>query len=152
VNALLRDERTRQQAHDSLDRLDFKDGRRTYAFSVKIHRRRRSLPQNNLYWMLVAAIAAESAGYDLAGRVDKNQKQAVHRHLRNKFLQKHKVAVFNEPIYLPQSTTELNTAEFTQYLDDIYEWAREEHGIMLPRPDDLGWESFCQTYADEAHG
>jgi hypothetical protein len=48
-----------------------------------------------------------------------------------------------------QSTTTLNTAEFTAYLEKIQIFASAELGIVLPNPDDLYFDSMVDYYADK---
>ena len=142
MKAILRTEHHKQQAHQAIDRVDFAGGKRVYKFVLVLKRARRTLPQLRLYWLLVTAIADETGG------ADKGHKDAIHEFLKRKFLKWRDFDAFGVEFRVCSSTSDLDTAQFTQYIDDIYQWARDEQGIVLPRPDDLGFDEFYLKYED----
>lgn len=88
---------------------------------MKKFRKQRSIPQNSWYWAVVTVLA-EYAGTDQA---------EMHDTLRSMFLGFD--ANSNFPIL--RSTTDLNTEEFTEYMAQIFELARQ-HEVKLPHPDE----------------
>lgn len=93
---------------------------------IKANKLTRSSAQNSLYWEWMTTISNE-LGYT---------KDETHALLRDKFLG------YNEytdkkgsQIKELRSTTKLNTAEFTEYLNQI-DYLMTDYGIKLPRPED----------------
>ena len=107
-----------------------------YKVSVTLHRDRRSLPQNSLYWLWLNCISAETG----------NDVDALHDYFKDRFLSR-KVEIFGDECSVGTSTTKLNTAEFTAFLDKVQQFAANE-GIILPNPEDLYFEQFYQQYKD----
>lgn len=110
-----------------------------YDVTVSIHRQKRSIPQNALYWMWMSCIAEELGS-------DRNQ---CHEDFGNMFLPKIQVkGIGNEYNERPVSTTTLDTAQFTAYLDQVQAFAASELGIVLPTPEDRIFEGFMEFYQD----
>ncbi len=107
-----------------------------YKVSVTLHRDRRSLSQNSLYWLWLNCISAETG----------NDVDALHDYFKGRFLSR-KVEIFGDECSVGTSTTKLNTAEFTAFLDKVQQFAAGE-GIILPNPEDLYFEQFYQQYKD----
>lgn len=105
-----------------------------YKVSVTLHRDRRSLSQNSLYWLWLNCISAETG----------NDVDALHDYFKDRFLSR-KVEIFGDECLVGISTTKLNTAEFTAFLDKVQQFAAGE-GIILPNPEDLYFEQFYQQY------
>lgn len=105
-----------------------------YKVSVTLHRDRRSLSQNSLYWLWLNCISAETG----------NDVDALHDYFKDRFLSR-KVEIFGDECSVGTSTTKLNTAEFTAFLDKVQQFAAGE-GIILPNPEDLYFEQFYQQY------
>lgn len=105
-----------------------------YKVSVTLHRERRSLSQNSLYWLWLNCISAETG----------NDVDALHDYFKDRFLSR-KVEIFGDECSVGTSTTKLNTAEFTAFLDKVQQFAAGE-GIILPNPEDLYFEQFYQQY------
>lgn len=87
---------------------------------IKKKRKIRSLSQNSLYWVWLGIIS-DSTGY---------YTEELHSSFKAMFLTDR-----TQKIPLVRSTTALNSAQFTQYLDKIDNQARDL-GITLPSPDD----------------
>lgn len=102
---------------------------------IKRYRKKRTLSQNKLYWLWINCIAYETG----------NKPDDIHDYLKNRFLPKRKIKIFDEIKEVTMSTTELNTKQFTDYLNAIDADISTE-GITLLYPDDLHWESFEQKY------
>jgi hypothetical protein len=105
-----------------------KDG--SFKVEVKRNLSKRSLSQNALYWVWVAIISEET-GY---------RKDEVHALLRYQFLPSCEQEIMGHRIHDLPSTTKLNTKEFTEYLNDIENWA-SDFGITLPHPEDKYYEA-----------
>ena len=124
-------EQTKAAAISYIDKLP--DGKK-YKVSVTLHRERGSLSQNSLYWLWLNCISAETG----------NDVDALHDYFKDRFLSR-KVEIFGDECSVGTSTTKLNTAEFTAFLDKVQQFAAGE-GIILPNPEDLYFEQFYQQY------
>ena len=92
----------------------------------------RSLPQNDTYWGLIVDVLANEWGWN---------KDDLHKYLKDEFLPKKIVFVPNKDghviekkIKTKESTTELTTIEFNDFMSTIRTWASIEHGIWLGEP------------------
>lgn len=112
---------------DYLDRLP--DGKQ-YDISIVLHKTKRTLDQNGLYFRWVNIIAKETG----------NDTDTTHKALAKKFLGVEVVDVMGEKVARIKSTTKLNTAEFTDYLTQVESFAVQELGIILPHPEDRYFE------------
>lgn len=110
---------------------------REYEAVITMRVKRRTLSQNRLYWLYIACIMDETG---------ENDREALHNYLRRKFLPVHRIMIGSEEAEKLTSTTELNTGQFTRYIDSIVVWAASELGIALPDPEDLHFEQFCEQY------
>lgn len=109
-----------------------------YDVTVDRHKVRRSVPQNSLYWLWLQCISDETGG----------DREQIHEELKTMYLPtKHIRGLFDE-VVRPMSTTALDTKQFTDYLDKIQVFASVELGIVLPRPEDLAFESFEEFYKE----
>lgn len=97
---------------------------------IKEDKATRSDKQNRLYWEW-AKIIGDELGYS---------KDEVHVLLGDKFLEKIVVQGKHKTIEQIPSTTTLKVSEFKDYLEQI-DMFMAEYGIMLPRPEDLYYES-----------
>jgi hypothetical protein len=102
------------------------------------YRKKRSLPQNRLYWLWLACISFETG----------NDKNDLHDEFRKRYLPIKETIVLEIRKKKLTSTTELNSKQFTQYLDKIQIFASAELGIKLPDPTDLYFEQFYEQYKD----
>lgn len=111
------------------------DGKRVYEADWKLYRKRRSLSANALYWLCLACIADETG----------NDKDTLHEHFKGKYLPKREIEIFGEKHMKPMSTTELDSKQFTDYLEKISADMAQE-GIMLPNPEEQHFEAFVSFY------
>jgi len=110
----------RMQAHNE----SLPDG--SYLVSVTPTKKRTN-DQNAYYWGIVVPLVHEGLrdmGYD-----EIKTKEDAHLVLRSLFLKKK----INE-LELVRSTTELKTAEFSAYLEEIGKWAAEYLNVTIPEP------------------
>jgi len=108
-----------------------------YSISLTKTSKKRSIPQNKLYWKYLACIE-ENTG---------NDANDLHEYFKDKFLQKQLIEVLGRQILVEASTTKLNTKAFKEYLEKISIFASTELSIKLPNPDDLQMDSFIQHYS-----
>ena len=84
-------------------------------------RKKRTLSQNAWYWSTIVTLLAEAAGYE---------HEEMHEALKIKFL-----TIRGEtPLPTVRSTTELTTAEFTEYAEQCRRFGAEFFGINIPDP------------------
>lgn len=124
---LIRDEATRARAIELLGKLDLL---KPWAVTVAKAKSQRSIEQNNLLWLWYGIIANGTG----------NTAKAIHEWCKNEFLPPVFVEVNGKTHESRRSTTELNTADMTAYLDRINVWAASDLGILLPHPEDRGRE------------
>jgi len=95
-------------------------------YVVQVRKATRSLSQNNLYWKWVE-ILAESFGYS---------KAEMHEALLGEFSYPMTYKnISGKPSRRVLRTSEMTTKDMKNYMDDIKIFA-DEHGIILPLPDD----------------
>lgn len=108
-----------------------------YDVTVSIHRQKRSIPQNSLYWLHVACISEETGA----------DRDEVHAELKRLYLPSETVTgMYGETIVRPVSTSKLNTAQFSAYIEKVVAFASSTLGIILPMPGDLAFEQFEEYY------
>lgn len=94
--------------------------------SIKPNKITRTQAQNRLYWMIIEQIRKETY----------NSKDAIHDHCREEFLDRQTEIVCNKERTVLKSTTELNTKDMGEYIDDVIVFAETDLGIKLQLPDD----------------
>lgn len=123
----------KEAVKDYIDRLP--EGK-PYEVSVKARKTKRSLSQNALYHSWLACISKETG----------NDQDSLHKYFARKFLGVTVEKVFGEKVAKVVSTTTLDTAQFTTYLDQIQAFVATELDIMLPLPEDRYLEQFLDKY------
>lgn len=121
---------------EKLSALPFDKGQ-AYEVSYKRKIRKRSVPQNRLYWLWLACIADET-GHD---------REDLHRVFAGKYLACDVIEVMGEKVRKIPSTTTLSTQTFTDYIEKIRIYAATELGITLPDPEDRFFEQFEEYYS-----
>ena len=86
-------------------------------------RGKRSDPQNRYYWGVVIKILGDHLGY---------ARQEMHDALRWQFL---RVEHDNGPPSV-KSTTELDTMQFEEYLEEVRLWAYHDFQVTIPLPNE----------------
>lgn len=89
-------------------------------------RNHRTNEQNRYYWGVVLKTIANNCGYR-----GEDEVETIHLEMRRRFLPKRGM------LNIPMSTTELNTAEMTEYIEAIRDWAMMELGIYIPAPNEV---------------
>jgi hypothetical protein len=92
---------------------------------LKRHYGGRSGEQNAWYWGGILRTIAEETGHD---------ENELHEYFKHKFLPKKTIHLGSEVFEVPFSTTDLNTAEFTAYIERIRMFAAQELSINVPPP------------------
>jgi hypothetical protein len=115
---LLLDHKPDFQAH-----LQTLEGKRVKV-SVEKYRRKRTLDQSAYYWLILGYIAKET-GQD---------PQSLHEAFKYRFSSK----VTIKGLVIPQSTTRKDTLEFTEYIENVRQFAREFLNINTPDPNGTG--------------
>lgn len=125
----------RQAVKDHIDNLLF-DKDQHYEAEIKKKRKDRTIDQNSLYWLWTTCIEQETG----------QPKEDIHEFFKMKFLGVSERTAFNLTFFVPNSTTKLDTKQFTDFLDQVQAFAATDLGITLPNPEDLQWDSFYQHY------
>lgn len=95
---------------------------------VRKHVKSVSDPQRKLYWSCVTILGNE-LGYD---------KDEMHDALREKFLPVEEVEILGviRKRLTSTSARDFGVSRMSAYIDDIYRFAAQELGILLPHPED----------------
>lgn len=106
-------------------------------YNVKITRkaRRRSVSQNALMWMWWKCLE------DATG----TPSQDWHDYFKSLFLARH-ATIGGREVVLPGTTANLNSVQFTAYLEKVRAHCAAEWGVRLPDPDDPHIDDFIDTY------
>ena len=108
------------------ERLTEMDLTKPLAVTVKKYKRQRSGQQNKYYWSALEIISKET-GDDV---------DSLHTYFRRKFLAPVEKTVMGQKVLCLRSTTDLNTAEFVEYMDRIIAEVAP-FGIAIPIPGDM---------------
>lgn len=106
-------------------------------YTVKIVRKTqpRTISQNSLMWMWYKCME------DATGQ----RKEDFHDYYKAKFLSR-RVVIGNRWVTVVGSTTDLNTLQMTNYLENVKADAATEFGITLPLPEDRNYQAFISEY------
>jgi hypothetical protein len=108
-----------------------------YDVTVAIHHRNRTIPQLRLYWLHVTCLSDETG----------SDRDEVHAELKRLYLPSESVTgMYGETIVRPVSTSKLDTAQFSAYIEKVVAFASSTLGIILPMPGDLAFEQFEEYY------
>ncbi len=143
---LIADEAGRQHALDRIAHLDL-DGNKRWDLTVKRHRKRRSKEQSNLYWMWIDEVAghmSDTTGYE---------KHEVHAFFKGNFLEPGRdIQIKGLTAKADVTTTTLNTAEMSAYMNTIYRWVSAEFGFALRLPPVMVEEGYDGPAPKQANG
>lgn len=106
-----------------------------------ILKKKRSLSQNRYYWGVIIMMLAREIGED---------KDSMHDVLRYKFHSVKKILPDQSIIVIGQTTTNLDTKGFENYLKVIRNWAMQEMGFSIPLPNQVT-EEMLNQYEKEYH-
>lgn len=105
----------------------------------RIFRKNRSLRQNALFWMWMRCIADETG----------NDVDTLHNHFCTKYLGWYGCEVMGEYHRKVPGTKNLDTKEFDEFLENIRIDMMNNQNIILPDPEDQGWDEFYTKYGKE---
>jgi len=106
----------------------------------------RSISQNKYYWAILQIISISTGEFD---------KDKLHRICARKFNSTIENLPKGESIVVTNSTADLDTAQFTAYVNRVKMWAREEFDIIIPEPKDMThklWMEIEDSYNDHFRG
>ena len=115
------------------------DGSKPFVAEFKVFRKKRSLAQNRLFWMWMRCIRTETG----------NDIETLHDYFCEKYLPWSEYEVFGEPVRRVAGTKDMNTKEFTDFLENIRLEMLNEQGIYLPQPGEPEWDEFYARYSKE---
>lgn len=109
--------------------------KRSFVAEFKMFRKVRSLRQNKLYFMWLNCIKDET-GQDV---------EDLHVYFKQKYLPWKASEVFGEEIRRMSSTQNLDTLQFTEYLEKI-RMEMQAQAIYLPQPGEKEFDTFYAHY------
>lgn len=98
--------------------------------------KKRSLAQNRLMWLWFKCLEMETG----------QPSQDWHDYYCKKLLSREMSTPDGEIVKLAGHTSILNTAQMTDFLNNVQSDAATEWGVTLPLPDDLGFDEFRLQY------
>jgi hypothetical protein len=98
---------------------------------IKIRRNKRTIPQNSYYWGVVLDLIAESTGYTT---------QELHEFFKRLFLKK-VIKIGGVDYEVSESTSKLNTEQFSDYIEKIKKFAVMKLDLHIPSPDEIDYEN-----------
>ncbi len=117
----------KKRAISIIDALPMED---THEVIIRPYKSKRSLEQNNTYWMWVDKIRVHIA--DSTGKFYSCEE--IHEWLKEKFLPVRVVEIEGLSVKCAATTTKLNTKEMADYLTQIEQFCASELGLFLPLP------------------
>ena len=126
--------KTREDAVNKVSSLGLN---KVHQVKITCKRGKRTIDQNSLYWMWLSCIS-DNTGEDT---------ERLHRFFKAKYILKENISLFGENIESEPTTTNLDTKQFTEYLNKIQVFASSELGINLPNPEDINFEQFKGHYS-----
>ena len=136
-------QRNKPKAHilENMTRGVFKDTKCDEVIvEMKPNKDSRSIKQNKLYWQWLSCF--EETG---------NTKDAMHNYLREMYLGCEFEKVKGHTIKILPSTTKLKVKEFAEYLLKI-DILAQDMGLILPRPEDLYYDSIGRKSGEQENG
>lgn len=112
------------------------DVTKQWSVSILLLKSKRSIDQNKLYWVWLGIIESETGTF----------KDELHEYFKERFLGFTIRKVFESEVKIINSTTKLNTKEFTTYLESIRVFVSQELGITLLTPDEQNFDQFCNEF------
>lgn len=122
TNYRIADEKDRSAVIRTLTALDV---RKPWFIVLKREAKKRTLSQNNLYWVWCELIAKETG----------NAIDDTHEAIKKKFCPAREVWLGDESHFV-QSTAKLETQAMSEFMDQVYAWATSEMGLILPVPEE----------------
>ncbi len=113
---------------------------------IKPYRFKRTTSQNSYLWGVVyQTIAENEGGYflnevtePLIRKAKKKPSEFIHEYFKQEYLTIGKVGEKS----ITRSTTDLNTKEFTEYVEKIMRFASTVLGVYIPTPEERGLSDY----------
>lgn len=103
------------------------------AITIVQKRALRSDEQLRYYWAGVIGTIADYCGYET-----KEEMLIIHEYLKDMFCPKKVIEFLKKEIMMTKSTSNLDTKEFTTFVDQIKRWALTEcNGLVIPEADQI---------------
>lgn len=146
---ILRDNAIRDRFTVAVNAIPIGDDEPLIKGTLEVYRKDRSAAQNRLMWMWLGEISRHL--YDERGI--KNTAEDLKDHFQRNYLgwrmynnpgnPSVSEATINNPVSATRviGTSELNTAQFTEFLTHIDVYASAELGLTLPHPEDVYYEA-----------
>ena len=134
---ILRDSSIRDRLITNLNALEI-DQAAPLEVTIKLYKKNRSLAQNNLLWKWLAEIANHVRS-EHGIKTDSISLKEEFQHRFLGYLDYTDSQGWKNPRI--RGTSELNTSEFTEFLNQIEIYASSELGLLLPHPEDLYYEA-----------
>lgn len=99
---------------------------------VKLKKPNRSTSQNGYYWSVVVPMITEAVNE--YGNEWTNDD--THEFLKSRFNNREVEMKNGVIVSLPQSTTGMDTAEFSRYIDEVKQWSSVVLGLYIPEPNE----------------
>jgi hypothetical protein len=106
------------------------------AVTVERQGRKRSLKQNNYYWVAVVPAIADF----LRTHTPDATEEDAHELLKREFNPRH-IKTAKGTFKIGASTTKMTTNDFTEYVMRIQQWA-DENGVFIPNPQEYDGPKF----------
>lgn len=114
----------KQKLHDVLRNL-----KGTKLIKIEKYSKKRSNPQNRYYHGVVLKYLSETTGFSVS---------EMHDVLKAKFLPYERAnRVTSEVVQFGRSTTELNTLQYEEFLEQVRIWALNELDCLIPLPNEI---------------
>ena len=97
---------------------------KVFDVTIKVHREKRSNPQNAWYWTIVGIVAKETD----------NDKDTIHRFFKKEFIGYDVKMVGDKKIAIVRSSATLDTEEFSDFISKVEAFCANELGLQLPDP------------------
>lgn len=101
---------------------------RQVTVDIKPIRKLRTNEQNRYYWGVVIDLLSDYTGYT---------PDEMHLALKMEFLKVERAGL----LPTARSTTELDTAEFNRYIEQIRDWASMKLNVYIPEPNEYEYEN-----------
>lgn len=103
------------------------DSGKDFVVEFRLHKSKRSNPQNAYYWGVVIPICADFLGYSA---------DEMHFEFAEKFIPERTYeGIDGHERTVPKSTAKLNTEEFAKYLEQIQVFMATSFGCIVPDPE-----------------
>lgn len=132
MKVVVRDESGRQRFIDFVKNVNLS---KPFTAIFEPVKKKRSLPQNRLFHMWMQILENDTG----------TSYEAWKEYYKKKFLTVYTDKCFNETTVTVQGTSELDTVQFTNFLDKVRQHAAEE-GYYLPLPGDLGYDDMILKF------